>query len=69
MATRPNRGTKRLLTANEVAEILGAARQTIYQWALQGKLPAVRSGDFVRFDPDDVQAWIDEHRTSAASSR
>jgi hypothetical protein len=29
------------------------------------RIPVVRVGRLIRFDPVDIAAWLDEHRTSA----
>ncbi len=51
----------RLLTANEVAEILRVGRATVYRWAEQGWLPAIRVGNTVRFNLTDVQRALQTH--------
>lgn len=57
----------RLLTADEVAEILRVGRATVYRWAEQGWLPAIRVGGTVRFNLADVQQSLQTHpkRTQA----
>jgi len=52
---------ERLLTANEVAEILRVGRATVYRWAEQGWLPAIRVGNTVRFNLTDVQRALQTH--------
>lgn len=51
----------RLLTAHEVAEILRVGRATVYRWAEQGRLPAIRVGSTVRFNLADVQQVLRSH--------
>jgi excisionase family DNA binding protein len=47
------------LTAEEVADRLGVHRVTVYRWAREGALTAVKLGHrVVRFRPDDVDAFI-----------
>jgi excisionase family DNA binding protein len=51
----------RLLTAREVAERLGVSVETILRWHRRGDLPGVRlSSNVLRFDVDDVDAFIAE---------
>jgi excisionase family DNA binding protein len=52
---------ERLLTAEEVAELLQVKVETIHQWRWKGKGPkAVKAGPkFVRFRPSDVNDWLD----------
>lgn len=57
---------QKLLTVPEVAEFLGAARATVYAWCQQGKIPHVRVGDLIRFDPAELQTWLESRRRGAA---
>jgi excisionase family DNA binding protein len=55
----------RLLTAREVAGLLGFSTETILRWARQGKLPVVRlPGGAIRFRPDDLDRWLTAHATA-----
>jgi excisionase family DNA binding protein len=47
----------KLLTAQQVAEQLQVPTTWIYSAARRGDLPAVRLGHYVRFHPDDLEAW------------
>ena len=50
----------RLLTAAEVAELLGVLLGTLYQWwTKQYGPPAARIGKYVRYRAGDVEAWVD----------
>jgi excisionase family DNA binding protein len=58
-----------LLTANDVADLLGVSRKRIYdlvatcQPGFSRPLPAVSFGvRGLRFVPADVEAWVLEHR-------
>ena len=53
---------ERLLTARQLAELLGFAPGTIVDWAEAGKLPCYRIGGRLRFRADEVEAWLAEHR-------
>lgn len=49
-----------LLSARQVADILSVDRVTVLRLARQGKLPCLRfNSRFIRFDPADVQKFID----------
>ncbi|MGA9883182.1 MAG: helix-turn-helix domain-containing protein [Candidatus Acidiferrales bacterium] len=48
----------KLLKAIEVAARLAVSEKMIYKLAKLGRLPAVRFGSAVRFDEDDVEAFI-----------
>lgn len=55
----------RLLTADDVAEILGVPRSYVYALARRGELPTVRVGDrYVRFRCRSLQRWIEDCETT-----
>jgi excisionase family DNA binding protein len=56
--------TPRLLTAEDVADLLRVSVDTVYDYARDGLLPSVRFGRSVRFKSEDVDAFI-----AAASER
>jgi excisionase family DNA binding protein len=53
---------ERLLTARQVADLLGFAPGTIVDWAEAGKIPGFRIGGRLRFRPSEVEAWLEERR-------
>lgn len=55
-----------LLTAVEVARRLRVSRATVYRWAEDGTLAAVRIGGTVRFHPDVVAALMSDDGPEAA---
>lgn len=48
----------KLLTAQEVADILRVHRNTVYLWVRSGELPAVRYGKLIRIPQDSLEKWI-----------
>jgi excisionase family DNA binding protein len=46
------------ITAKDVAEILAISPITVYKLAKEGKLPSLRIGGAVRFDPRAVAQWL-----------
>lgn len=54
--------TPRLLTAEEVAEQLQVAVNTLYDWRTRKPVygpPAIKVGKYLRWKQADVEAWID----------
>jgi len=51
-------GSGRLLTADDVAELLAVARTWVYAEARAGRLPHVRVGRYVRFRRSAIDAWV-----------
>lgn len=50
-------GEERLWTAEETARYLGAKQSTVYEWAEAGRLPCLRIGGLLRFEPEVVKRW------------
>jgi excisionase family DNA binding protein len=57
--------TDRLLTAREVAELLGFTPGTIVDWYEAGKLPGFKVGGRLRFRREEVEAWLEMKRAGA----
>ena len=53
------------LTATDIAELLGVARQTIYNWRKRGKLPAETwlGPRTQRWSKAEIVAWMADQRT------
>lgn len=57
--------TDRLLTAEEVAEILGVSPEWVYDAARERRLPCIRIGRIVRFRREAIEAWIIDQEQAA----
>jgi excisionase family DNA binding protein len=51
--------SERLVCAGAIAERLGVPKSWVAQQARQNAMPHVRLGRYVRFDEDEVQAWVE----------
>jgi excisionase family DNA binding protein len=60
--------TERLLTARELAELLGFTAGTIVDWSEAGALPGFKLGGRLRFRESEVLAWLEERRLAAVRS-
>lgn len=49
---------KRALTCEEFAEIMGLAKNTVYEWAKDERLPSIRMGSAIRLDPKKIAEWL-----------
>ena len=47
-----------LLTVREVAKYLKQKESTVYAWAQEGKIPAIKIGRTWRFRQVDLNAWL-----------
>jgi len=53
---------KQYLDVAALAERLLIKRSTLYSWAEQGTIPHLKLGRLLRFDPDEIEAWLQDHR-------
>ncbi len=51
----------KIMTLEEVAEYLRLTPQTIYTWAQEKKIPAVKLGKEWRFRRSLIDKWFNEH--------
>ena len=65
-ARRPQRAdgvhAKPLLRPEEAAERLNVSVRFIRRLCHERRVPYAKVGKFVRFDPDELEAWIVAHR-------
>jgi len=52
----------RLLTIREAAQYLAVSVSTLYGWVWQRRIPFVKIGRALRFDPHDLAALIDANK-------
>ena len=66
---RPHMSTRftqaRLLTVNEVADLLRVSRMTVYRLIKEGQLKALRVGRSYRLREDDVDEYLSKRYTEA----
>jgi len=65
--------TDQLLTARQVAELLGVSAETVLRWTRRGelrgyRLPGTARGR-LRFSLEEVDAWLAEHATAGPADR
>ena len=51
-----------LLTPQQIADLLGMSRIWVYKQSAKGLLPFYRVGDAIRFDPEEIEAYLKERR-------
>jgi excisionase family DNA binding protein len=54
-------GNDKIMTLEEVAEYLRLTPQTIYTWAQEKKIPAVKLGKEWRFKKSLIDKWFNDH--------
>jgi len=50
-----------LMTVKQVADYLQLKESTIYAWAQDGKIPAIKIGRTWRFRQADLDTWLSRH--------
>jgi excisionase family DNA binding protein len=50
----------RLLTAEDVAQILGMRTDFLYRLAREGRIPHLRFGRTLRFRAEAIETWLEE---------
>ena len=50
-----------LMTPDEVADVLRVARKTVVTMAREGRIPHIRMGRLYRFDPAEINRWLDQN--------
>jgi excisionase family DNA binding protein len=54
--------TEILLNVKEVADFLQVNVNTVYAWAQNGRMPAIKLGRNWRFRRSDLEAWLNRNR-------
>lgn len=61
--TRSEAAHRTLLSIDEVADWLGVSVKTVYSMRDRNQAPpAIKVGRRLRWDAEDIQQWLDEHR-------
>jgi excisionase family DNA binding protein len=56
--------TSPLLTAREVADVVGVSSETVLRWARRGELPAIRlPGGAIRVRENVLDEWLRQRST------
>jgi excisionase family DNA binding protein len=50
--------SRSLLTIQQAAQVTGIAVPTLYKWVGQRKIPHIKMGRLVKFDPGKLDEWI-----------
>ena len=49
---------KRFIGIQELADLLGISKNTVYSWTCQKRIPYLKVGRLVKFDRGDIEGWI-----------
>lgn len=53
-----------LISPDQVAERLGTSRRHLTRLVHERRIPFVKVGWLLRFDAEEITAWIDQHRSA-----
>lgn len=62
MPNRPRQLPDRLLDIPSLAEHLGVSVRHVRRLVAERRVPFIKWGHFIRFDPDEIARWLDGHR-------
>jgi excisionase family DNA binding protein len=54
----------KLLTMDELAERLGVTHRHVRRLVAEKRVPYLKVGRFIRFDPAQIAAWLERSRVS-----
>lgn len=55
-------GPRRLFTVQEAAQYLAVSASTLYGWVWQHRIPFIKLGRALRFDPADLNAFVEANK-------
>jgi excisionase family DNA binding protein len=58
----------RLLSIGQLAERLGTTPRHVRRLVAERRVPFVKVGRLVRFDPEDIAGWLDGRRVSGSEA-
>ena len=57
----------KLITIQELSELLKVKPKTLYQWAELGNIPCTKLNGCLRFNLDDIEAWVKDSTNEPSS--
>jgi len=50
------------MDVNELSAYMGVSVNTLYGWVSMRKIPYIKAGRLLRFDPQDIESWIADNK-------
>jgi excisionase family DNA binding protein len=60
--------SRNLIDITGVAERLGVTERHVRRLVFERRIPFIKWGHLLRFDPDEIERWLDEARVEAVRS-
>lgn len=67
MIDQPRETEPLLIDCTTAAKMLSISERTLWAYTKEGKIPHVRLGRRVLYDPEDLRAWRDQNKRHAIS--
>jgi prophage regulatory protein len=55
-----------LIRPDDLAKMLGVSKGAIYSWCRRGVIPHIRLEKCIRFDPQEIQEWLNDRKSKGA---
>lgn len=59
----------KILTIEEVAELLKVKKSTLYSWVSEGRIPSFKLHGLVCFDKEEIEGWVRQSRIIKRESK
>ena len=59
---------EKLLTPEQLSELLNVKRSTVYKWAHYGYVPMVKLGSLIRFKESKIEEWLKRRERKGRNS-
>src|SRR5207237_8273632 len=63
--TKQDRRELRLIDLEKLCMQYGFAKQTVYTWVFEKKIPFIKIGKRLKFDTDEINTWIEKYKYKA----
>ena len=68
MSSAPQQRLPKLLAIGELAELLGVSERHVRRLVAERRIPFIKWGHFLRFDPNEIERWLDRSRINPADA-
>ena len=57
------------VTVKRISEVTGIKEKTLYDWANKGKIPSRKIEKLIRFDEEEIMAWIESKKVASEEKK
>ena len=59
----------KIVTIKEISKLLKVKESTLYSWVHSGKIPSFKINGLIRFDIEEIEAWVKGSRKVAVETK